>query len=128
MKRKILIIEDNEQDRVVMKRFFHAAGFEDVLFSADGEEGVKKAEIEKPDLVITDTMLPGIDGFEVCQKLRSSDIYKGTKIIVMTGLIDSVDAVKARRLGADDYCVKTEDYSYLIEAAKKIFDIADSEG
>ena len=120
MEKKILIIDDNEQDRKIMQRFLNKAGYEEILMAETGEEGVKKAESEKPDLVIIDTMLPGIDGFEVCRQIRGIQGSSAPKIVITTGTIDAVDAVKARRMGADDYCVKTSDCLPLIEAVKNL--------
>ncbi len=120
MGKKILIIEDNEQDRKIMKRFLSKAGYEDIVMAETGEDGLKKAESEKPDLVISDTNLPGINGFEVCQRIREARGPTTPKIIVMTGAIGAVDAVKARKMGADDYCAKTSDCVPLIEAVKKL--------
>jgi len=120
MKKKILVIEDNEQDRIIIKRFLNKAGYEEISMAETGEEGLKKADSEKPDLVISDTLLPGIDGFEVCKRIREAQGATTPKIIIMTGTIDAVDAVKARKSGADDYCAKTSDFSALLEAVKKL--------
>lgn len=120
MSKKLLIIDDSEQDRKIMKRYFTKAGYENISMAENGEDGVKKAEEEKPDLVISDTMLPGIDGFEVCRRIREALGPEVPKIIIMTGAIDAVDAVKAREMGANDYCVKTSDCESLIEAAKNL--------
>ncbi|MFC1699270.1 response regulator transcription factor [Candidatus Omnitrophota bacterium] len=117
---KILIVDDNGQDRKIIERFLKKAGFTEVLTAETGEMAVEKAKTEQPDLVITDTMLPGIDGFEVCRQIREGLGPDLTKIIVITGMIDAVDAVKAKKMGADDYCVKTSDYASLIEAVKKL--------
>jgi DNA-binding response OmpR family regulator len=117
---KILIIEDNEQDRKIAKRFLLKAGYTDISIAETGEEGVKKVELEKPELVITDTKLPGIDGFEVCKQIKEAKLTHNPKVIIVTGSIDAVDAVKARKLGADDYCAKTSDFSPLLEAIKHI--------
>ena len=120
MGKKILIVDDNEQDRKIMKRFLNKADYEEIFIAETGEEGVKKAESEKADLVIIDTLLPGIGGFEVCRQIREAQGSTTPKIIIITGSIDAVDAVKARRAGADDYCVKTTDFLPLIEAVKKL--------
>jgi DNA-binding response OmpR family regulator len=120
MDKKILIIDDNAQDRMIIKRFLNKAGYEEILMSESGEEGLKIAESEKPDLAIIDTMLPGMNGFDVCSRIRETQGQAVPKIIIMTGMIDAVDAVKAKRVGADDYCVKTSDGSSLIEAVKKL--------
>jgi len=117
---KILVIDDNNQDRMIIKRFLNKAGYEQIFMAESGEEGLKKAISEKPDLVIADTMLPGMDGFEVCRRIKGSLAAAAPKIIVMTGTIDAVDAVKARKMGADDYCVKTADGVSLVKAVKSL--------
>ena len=120
MDKKILIIDDNEQDRIIMKRFLAKSGYSNVVEAGSGEEGIEKTGAERPYLVITDTMMPGIDGFEVCRRLRQVHGPDNPKIIIMTGAVDAVDAVKARKEGADDYCVKTSDAQPLLEAVKKL--------
>lgn len=120
MDKKILVIDDNKQDRMILKRFLDRTGYEQISMAESGEEGLKKAIAEKPDLVITDTLLPGMDGFEVCRQIKESMAPDAPKVIVMTGTIDAVDAVKARKMGADDYCVKTADGAPLVEAVKNL--------
>jgi len=70
--------------------------------------------------VITDTKLPGIDGFEVCKQIKEAKLTQNPKVIIITGSMDAVDAVKARKLGADDYCAKTNDFAPLLKAVKQI--------
>lgn len=118
MGKKILIIDDTDSDRKIVKRFLNKAGYEDIVTAETGEQGVAAAVSEKPDLVITDTMMPGIDGFETCRRIREDHGRETPKIIVTTGAIDAVDAIKARKAGADDYCVKTSDAAQLIAAVK----------
>jgi len=124
MKKKVLIIDDNDQDRKIIKRFLDKAGFKDLIFAENGEEGVKKAKSEKPDLVITDTMLPGINGFEVCRQVKAIPGPAIPKVIVVTGSVDAVDAGKARSAGADDYVVKVSDLTALVSAVEKLFGAA----
>lgn len=119
MSGKILIIEDSPTVLGILKEMLEGEGYE-ILVAENGEEGIRKATQEKPDLVISDTLLPGIDGFEVCRRIKKNQEPTAPKIIVMTGSIDAVDAIKARRVGADDYCVKTSDFSSLIEAVKAL--------
>lgn len=118
-KKKILVVEDSPTVLGVLKNVLEYEGYQ-VITSETGEEGVQKANSEKPDLVLTDTQLPGIDGFEVCRQIKENQGSVGSKVIVMTGAIDAVDAVKAREFGADDYTVKTSDLSPLIETVKKL--------
>ncbi len=116
MAKKILIIDDTDSDRKIVKRFLNKAGYEDIVIAETGEQGVEMAASEKPDLVVTDTNMPGIDGFETCRQIREEHDEEDMKIIVMTGAIDAVDAVKARKAGANDYCVKTSDPMQLVAA------------
>jgi len=120
MGKKILIIDDSSQDRKIMARFLAAAGYDEIITAATGEEGVAKAASDKPDLVITDTMMPGINGFEVTRQIRAAAGASGPKILVVTGAIDAVDALKAKKMGADDYCAKTSDCAPILEAVKKL--------
>lgn len=118
--KRILIIDDNEDDRLIIGRILNKTGYKNLLFAETGEEGVKKAKLEKLNLVVTDTLLPGIDGFEVCRQLRESKGSTIPKVIIMTGLTNAADAVKASHAGADDYIAKTGDGMPLIEAVKKL--------
>ena len=120
MGRKILLIDDNAQDRKIMERFLKKAGYEEIVTAETGEEGVEKARAGDFDLVVSDTVLPGIDGFEVCRRIREARGAGSPKIIITTGAIDAVNAVKAKKMGADDYCAKTTDAVPLIEAVKKL--------
>ncbi len=117
--KKILIIDDNEDDRLIIKKILNRAGWNNLVFANNGEEGVEKAKKELPDLAITDTMLPGINGFQVCEQIKKKEALN-VKVIVMTGVIDAVDAVKAREMGADDWCVKTASGAPLIEVVKNL--------
>ena len=118
--KKILIIDDNEQDRKIMKRYFLNAGFEQILEAATGEKGVETVKMEKPDIVILDTLLPQMDGFEACRQIRKNCGPDTPKIVILTGYVDAVDALKAREMGADEYCVKTSDLSELIKAVENL--------
>lgn len=120
MAKKILIIDDTDTDRKIAKRFLNKAGYDDVVVAETGEKGIAAAASEKPDLVIVDTLMPGIDGFETCRRIREEHGRETMKIIVTTGVIDAVDAVKARKAGADDYCVKASDSVQLIDAVNNL--------
>ena len=116
---KILIIEDNEQDQKIISRYLSKRGFNDVTVVDNGEKGIETALEQKPQAILVDTILPGIDGFETCYQLKCVHHLKAP-VIIMTGRIDAVDADKARRKGADDYCVKTADYALLLESLDKV--------
>lgn len=123
MGKKILIIEDNNIDLLIVKRHLNHFGYDQIITAEDGSSGIKKAIEEKPDLVILDTILPDNNGFEVCRQIREASDGRGNpKIIITTGSVDAVDALQARRVGADDYCAKTSDCAPLLEAIRKLAD------
>ncbi|MEI8344831.1 MAG: response regulator [Candidatus Omnitrophota bacterium] len=117
--RRVLIVDDSPTILNLLKALFEEVGCE-VSVAATGIDGVEKTQSESPDLVILDTVLPDIDGFEVCRRIRLSRSPEQLKIIVITGSIDAIDAVKARRMGADDYVVKTADFKLLTDAAQQL--------
>lgn len=104
---KILIVEDDNHLREIYELRMQAAGHE-VVSAADGEEALKVAIKEKPDLVISDVMMPKISGFDMLDILRSTEETKNAKVIMMTALSQSEDKQRAENLGADRYLVKSQ--------------------
>ena len=100
---KILLVEDEESIRSFLKINLQRNGFK-VIEAGSGEEGLKKAFLENPDIAILDVMLPGIDGFEVCNKLRSDSPKMG--IIMLTAKGQDIDKIMGLEYGADDYIIK----------------------
>lgn len=100
---KILLVEDEESIRSFIKINLMRNGFE-VIEASSGEDGIKKALNEKPDMAILDVMLPGIDGFQVCSKLRNE--YPKIGIIMLTAKGQDMDKIRGLEYGADDYIVK----------------------
>lgn len=98
----ILVIDDDEKITALLRRSLKFEGFK-VSTARDGLEGLGKAMEEQPDLVILDLMLPGLDGFEVCQKIRD---FSSVPILMLTAKDEVRDRVKGLDLGADDYLVK----------------------
>lgn len=104
-KEKILVIED-EEDILAMVHFnLVRAGFR-VECALCGEEGFQKARDYQPDLILLDLMLPGIDGLEVCRRLRKSPDTKSCPIIMLTAKSEEEDIVQGLETGADDYLPK----------------------
>ena len=100
---KILLVEDEESIRGFLRINFQRENFQ-VIECESGEEGVRKALIEKTDIAILDVMLPGMNGFEVCQKLRESFPRMG--IIMLTSKGEDMDKIMGLQFGADDYVLK----------------------
>jgi len=102
MSQKILIIEDEEGIIHLLKLYLKDAGY-DVVVAKDGADGLVLHARERPDLVILDIMLPALDGFEVCRRIRS---WSSTPILMLTARVAEDDRVQGFDLGADDYLVK----------------------
>ncbi|HBG61093.1 MAG: hypothetical protein A2Y03_11525 [Omnitrophica WOR_2 bacterium GWF2_38_59] len=118
---KILIVEDSRHDSEVIKHVLNQEGYSDIDIVATGEEAIQIVKEQDFDILLVDTKLPGIDGFDVCSELKAIEGFNG-QVIIMTGLVETVDAAHARAVGADDYCAKTTDCSHLIDAIKNLSD------
>ena len=103
MKEKILIIEDEEELVKGLKLNLVFEGYE-VIWALDGEEGLKKALKEAPDLILLDIMLPKKDGLDVCQELRRQNVT--IPIVMLTAKGEEIDKVVGLEIGADDYITK----------------------
>ncbi|MDK2820651.1 MAG: two-component system, OmpR family, alkaline phosphatase synthesis response regulator PhoP [Clostridia bacterium] len=99
---KILIVDDEPSILELASYNLEQAGFK-VVTAADGNTALSKADIEKPDLIILDVMLPKLDGFEVCRTLRAKS---EVPILMLTARKEEVDRVLGLELGADDYLTK----------------------
>jgi len=105
MKPKILIVDDEPNNLDVLHHCLQEAGFK-VLAVENGEAALKRVNYIKPDLILLDVMMPGMDGFETCRHLKKNEVTKDTPIIFITGKTDSVDKVKGLEIGAVDYISK----------------------
>jgi DNA-binding response OmpR family regulator len=105
MAKKILIVEDDKFLRELMVRKLKNEGYE-VLEAIDGEEGLKKIKEIKPDLVLLDLILPGIDGFEVLNQKKEDPKIAKIPVIILSNLGQREDVERGLRLGAMDYLVK----------------------
>lgn len=100
---KILVVDDEPSIVKLLQFNLEKAGFS-VLTAPDGVKGLKKAMEEKPDLIVLDLMLPGMDGMDVCKTLRQEKVE--TPILMLTARDDEFDKVLGLELGADDYLTK----------------------
>ena len=98
----ILIVDDEPKIVRTLKAYLEGAGFR-VVTAADGQLGLVTFRHEKPDLILLDLMLPGIDGIEVCQRIRRE---LAVPIIMVTARAEEVDRILGLEIGADDYIVK----------------------
>jgi signal transduction histidine kinase len=102
---QILIVDDNSTNTKVLFNCLKSAGYR-VLIAQSGESAIEKLDIVAPDLILLDVMMPGINGFETCQRLKASPTTQDIPVIFMTALSDTDEKVKGFRLGAVDYITK----------------------
>jgi len=112
--KRILIVEDEESIAELEKDYLEMSGFQAEI-ETRGDAGLKKALEEDFDLFILDLMLPNIDGFEICKKIREK---KNTPVIVVSAKKDDIDKVRGLGLGADDYITKPFSPSELVARVK----------
>ncbi|MDD5226988.1 MAG: response regulator [Candidatus Omnitrophica bacterium] len=117
---KILIIDDDADIVEAMRLVLEKRGHK-VSVAVDGNEGLEKARTEKPDVIILDVMMPGLDGFEVARELKGDAQTRNVSILMLTAIKDKTgfdfkkEASDPHWLPVDDYCDKPLDYEVLLE-------------
>jgi DNA-binding response OmpR family regulator len=101
----ILVVDDTPANSEVLVEMLSKEGF-DVRVAQDGERALEEAQHSAPSLVLLDVLMPGLDGFETCRRLRSIPSLRQLPVIFMTALSDAHDKVRAFEAGADDYVIK----------------------
>ena len=112
IKKKILVVDDEADFINLVKTRLEAANY-DVVVAYDGKEALGKIKSEKPDAVLLDVMIPGIDGLNVLKKIRKEN--KALPIFIVTAFSDKEKFELARKLGASGFIVKTDDLKKEIE-------------
>ena len=110
----VLIIEDDETIRTLLKMLLAKAGFTSVREAARGDVGLSAVRSQKPDLVLLDLMLPGLDGLSICRQIRETPELAATRVIMLTAKSEDADIVRGLELGADDYVAKPFSRSVLM--------------
>jgi two-component system, cell cycle response regulator DivK len=105
MSQCILIVEDQEDNRRILRDLLSSAGFA-LVEATTGEEGVRLAEINRPDLILMDVQMPVLDGHEATRRIKAQPELRGIPIIVITSYALSGDDAKAKAAGADAYVAK----------------------
>jgi two-component system cell cycle response regulator DivK len=105
MTKRILVVEDHEENRRIMRDLLTSAGFE-MIEAHTGEDGVRAAEAERPDLILMDIQLPGLDGYEATRRIKAKPVLRAIPIIAVTSYALSGDEGKAREAGCDEYVAK----------------------
>jgi len=116
--KKILVVDDEDLTTELAKTFLEKHGFE-VIIASDGEKGLDMAMAETPDLILLDVMLPSMDGFAVCKKLKENEKFKDTPVLMFTAKGLSSDIEKGEEVGADEYIVKPFSGKALVATIRK---------
>lgn len=101
----LLIIDDNPTNLSVIVNYLETYGFE-IMIARSGQNGLARAKIAPPDIILLDVMMPGIDGFETCRRLKADERTKEIPVIFMTALTNTQDKVKGFQVGGVDYVTK----------------------
>ncbi|MBN2110072.1 MAG: response regulator [Methanosarcinaceae archaeon] len=102
---KLLIVDEEIDALTALKVALEAEGY-NVIVARDGFEGIEKARTENPDAILLDIMMPGMDGFEVCKRLKSDPSSEHIPVIMLTAKGETDDKVEGLDIGADDYVTK----------------------
>ena len=111
---KILIIEDTENNRVLLTRRLKPKGY-DIVAAEDAERGLAIVPIERPDLILMDVGLPGMDGWTATRQLKTDPVTQAIPVIALTAHAMQGDRDKAADAGCDDYETKPIDFNRLFE-------------
>ena len=112
-KKRILIVDDEKDFIDPLSERLEAKGF-DIIKAYTGKEGLEKAYVEKPDLIILDIMMPEMDGYDVCRKLKIDENYKKIPIIMLTAKFQPNDVEFAKEMGANAYLTKPLEMDVLL--------------
>lgn len=119
MAKKILFIEDETDQVMVIQARLEANGY-DVVSAADGEEGLKKVYEEKPDLILLDLVIPKLDGFEVCKKIKADPQVSNIPVMIITAVgMKDLDRL-CHEMHADDFVKKPYEATDFMQKVKKL--------
>jgi len=113
MPKRILVVDDEVEAVKMMRIVLEASGYE-VIGAHEGQEALKKAREENPDLIILDLMLPKIDGYKVCRMLKFDEKYKHIPIVMFTARAQESDRKMGEEVGADAYITKPFEHKVLL--------------
>ena len=122
MAQKVLVVDDEQQIRDVLEKFFKGEGYE-VVTSSNGEKALELVKRENPHVIILDIKMPGIDGIEVCRRLRAVGNCQSISIIVLSASVDEL--TRAAEAGADDCVKKPVDLPSLSVRVKSVLSVRD---
>jgi DNA-binding response OmpR family regulator len=119
MNEKILVVEDDPISLRLIQYTLQHEGYQ-VLSAPNGLDGMRKVREEEPDLVILDVMLPGIDGFEICHRLRAEPQTARLPILMLSAKAQEIDRDTGLKVGADDYLAKPASPSEIVKRVESL--------
>ncbi|NNF97829.1 MAG: response regulator [Desulfobacteraceae bacterium] len=119
-RQKVLVVDDSTTDLKLISGFLSSAGYT-VIKAVDGEDALKMVQQENPDLVVLDIIMPKINGFDVCRKIKTSADLKKTKIIMVSSKSQESDKFWGMKQGADIYMTKPFSSEELITNVEQLF-------
>lgn len=117
----ILIVDDDETELFLLRHNLEGAGFA-VREAATAEEGLDACRSNRPDALVLDATLPGMDGFEMCRLLRTQSAYRGLPILMLTGREDPQCRTHAFEAGVTDFMTKTTDWEHIVTRVRTLVD------
>lgn len=117
---KVLVVDDSPVERLLLKGMLTELKFGSILEAENGEDGIKMAEENHPDLILMDVVMPGINGFQATKKIVSIDSLKNIPIIMCTSKNQETDKSWGARQGAKAYVTKPVDKNILFEEIRKL--------
>jgi two-component system alkaline phosphatase synthesis response regulator PhoP len=125
MPQKILIVDDEPNIRTLLRQAFEdfrANGVE-MLETGEGEEAWRLIQTERPDLIVLDLMMPGLSGYEICERVKHDPELSKTHVIILTAKGQTSDRQRSFEVGADEFILKPFDTTYLIKRVAHALDI-----
>jgi len=123
-KKKILVVDDTPINVKVLVDLLTAKGYATVT-AGSGQEGLALVESERPDLVLLDVMMPGMDGYEVCRRIRANPEYGILPVVMVTALDPTQERIKGLEAGADDFLTKPVNMGELVARVRSLLRIKD---
>ncbi len=118
--RLVLVVEDSPSVRETIAFILEAEGYR-VRTASNGEEGLSLVDELSPRVVLTDAMMPEMDGFDLCSRIKQSAAHAGTRVIMLTSMGQNIDRERADRAGVDHFATKPFDEDEILQLLAEIF-------